>query len=335
MGIVKDILYNLSNINSIDQINKQSIFPYYHIVSDENVKHIKHLYKFKNISQFEKDLEILVKNYKPLHPQELINHKEPFEIPNNKFLITLDDGLKEVFTVIAPILKKRNLSAIFFINPEFIDNQKSLYKHDISYIIEVIKTSNFSNDILQEIGKLFYLKEYSKEEIINQVKSITRSNKNLLKKVAKILSINISEYLNETKPYLTLNEIKELNNMGFYFGGHTMTHPRLTELPIEEQTQEVIGSMKWLKEKLDINYSFFAFPFWDKGISKELIQRIFEYDKRTVVFANSGIKKDIYPRIIHRFSLENPIKDTKRQIITENYYKFYNKMIGKYQIQRS
>ncbi len=121
---------------------------------------------------------------------------------------------------------------------------------------------------------------------------------------------------------------------GYYFGGHTMSHPRLNILPPEEQEKEVINSIEWLKNTFKINYSLFAFPFTDKGISKQLINKIFEYDKRTLIFGNSGLKKDIDSRIIQRFSLENPAENTIKRIITENLYKFYNKAIFKYSIKR-
>ena len=35
---------------------------------------------------------------------------------------------------------------------------------------------------------------------------------------------------------------------GFYFGGHTMTHPPLNQLTHEEQKKEIINSINWLKE---------------------------------------------------------------------------------------
>jgi len=53
-----------------------------------------------------------------------------------------------------------------------------------------------------------------------------------------------------------------------------------------------------------------------------------------LVFGNSGLKKDIDPRIIQRFSLENPNKETAKQIVAENLYKRYNQLAGKYHIQR-
>ena len=54
-------------------------------------------------------------------------------------------------------------------------------------------------------------------------------------------------------------------DMGFYFGGHTMTHPRLNTINYNDQKKEIIDSINWLKLNFKINYSFFAFPYTDRG----------------------------------------------------------------------
>ena len=87
-------------------------------------------------------------------------------------------------------------------------------------------------------------------------------------------------------------------------------------------------------ENFNIDYSFFAFPFSDKAISKKLMEALFTYDKNIKVFGNSGLKKDFDSRIIQRFSLENPSKNTEKQVVTENLYKYFNKLIGNYNIKR-
>lgn len=95
-----------------------------------------------------------------------------------------------------------------------------------------------------------------------------------------------------------------------------------------------MDSVEWLKQNFLINYSFFAFPFSDKSVSKKLVHKLFEYDKNIKLFGNSGLKKDIDTRIIQRFSLENPSKNTEKQLVTENLYKYFNKLTGNYNIKR-
>jgi peptidoglycan/xylan/chitin deacetylase (PgdA/CDA1 family) len=113
-----------------------------------------------------------------------------------------------------------------------------------------------------------------------------------------------------------------------------MSHPPLNQLSHEDQKNQIIDSIEWLKSNFGIQYSYFAFPFSDKGISRKLMYELFEYDQQLLIFGNSGLKKDIDARIIQRFSLENPNRKTSKVIISENLYKIYNMLIRKYNIHR-
>jgi peptidoglycan/xylan/chitin deacetylase (PgdA/CDA1 family) len=330
MGIVKDILYKASSKRFLKNFKNQSIFPYYHLVRNNQVAHIENLYQFKNCEQFLNDINILTANYNTINPKDLLDNKNL----NNNFLLSFDDGLQEVYTVIYPILKKNNVNAIFFINPNFVDNNEGLYKHYISIIISHLKKSNFEKSKLDLISNVLSFDYNTVEEFKQKFINIKFSEREKITEILEKLDIDIKAYLKQHKPYITKEQISEMIKDGFYFGGHTMTHPPLNQLTHEEQKKEIINSINWLKMNFNINYSLFAFPFSDKNISKKLLTELFEYDNNIKLFGNSGLKKDIDKRIIQRFSLENPKKQTEKQIITENLYKYFNKLIGKYNIKR-
>jgi peptidoglycan/xylan/chitin deacetylase (PgdA/CDA1 family) len=330
MGIIKNTLYKVSNKGLLSLFKNQSIFPYYHIVRDNQVAHIENLYQFKNCKQFLNDIDLLTKNYKPTNPKDLLDNKSL----KNNFLLSFDDGLQEIYSIIYPILKNNNLKAIFFINPNFIDNNEGLYKHYISIIISTLKSNNFEKSALDKISQKTSITYNTVDEFKQKLINIKFSERDKVNEILELLNINIKDHLKEHTPYITKEQIQEMINDGFYFGGHTMSHPPLNQLTHEEQKAEIINSIDWLKTNFGINYSFFAFPFTDKSISKKLLNELFEYDKKILLFGNQGLKKDFDNRIIQRFSLENPKKQTEKQIVTENLYKYYNKIINKYKINR-
>lgn len=332
MGIIKDVLFKVSNKKFLRFFKNQTIFPYYHIVKDTRVAHIENLYSYKTIPEFEKDLDMLLSNYNLLNPMDLIEGKTSIK---NSFLLTFDDGLQEVYTTIYPILKKKNITAIFFINPNFVDNKEILYKHALSVIISHLNKNKYNREVLDKIGLIFGFSYNTNVDFNQKLLKIKFSDRKKLNDVFQLLDLDINHYLELNKPYLTSSQIEEMMADGFYFGGHTLSHPPLNQLSHEQQKVEIINSVDWLKQKFKIDYSFFAFPFTDKSISKQLINELFEYDKNIRVFGNSGIKKDIDKRIFQRFSLENPEREAGKQIVTENLYKYYNKIVGKYQIKRA
>jgi peptidoglycan/xylan/chitin deacetylase (PgdA/CDA1 family) len=330
MGIVKDILYKISSKNYLKRLNKQSVFPYYHLVRDDKVAHIEHLYRYKNIAQFTNDLEILCDNYQRLAPGDLVNDK----FSDNQFLLTFDDGLSEIYTVIYPILKRKGIKAIFFVNPDFVDNTEGLYKHYISIILTEMYKGGFNKGIADQIAHIFGFTYAMPSDFKKQFIAVKYADRHKMAQVFALLGLDINAYLKEHKPYITKEQIQEMLDDGFYFGGHTMSHPPLNQLTVEAQKAEIINSIEWLKTNFNIKYSLFAFPFSDKAISKKLLDALFRYDSNIKMFGNSGIKKDVDSRIIQRFSLENPDKDVSKVIVTENFYKYFNKAIGKYKIKR-
>ena len=72
----------------------------------------------------------------------------------------------------------------------------------------------------------------------------------------------IVKRLKEEKPgYLSLNQTKEMLSSGICIGSHTLTHPRLTRLPEDEQYREIEGSKKELQEMLDTPVHWFSYPY--------------------------------------------------------------------------
>ena len=331
MGFVKNILYHLSHRNLLEILTKQPIFGYYHIVSDKKVVHVENLYSYKNNFQFSNDINFLLKQYKPLNPADLFKNV----IFENHFLLSFDDGLSEIYTDIFPILKQNNLKAVFFINPDFIETNQLFYKNSISIILNHLKEIKFDKSTIDEICAILLIKFVSVKDFKIKLLSIKNSDKELVFDILKILKIDIDEYVKDKKPYITKSQIQEMIDDGQFFGGHTMSHKRMQELTFAEQKSEIIDSINWLKLNFNINYSLFSFPFSDKNISKKLIDSLFEYDKNIRVFGNSGMKKDFDSRIIQRFSLDNPARNIEKQLVSENLYKYFNKLIGKYNIIRN
>ncbi|MFC7006809.1 polysaccharide deacetylase family protein [Halalkalicoccus salilacus] len=61
---------------------------------------------------------------------------------------------------------------------------------------------------------------------------------------------------------LTLNQMEEMQAEGWEFGSHTVSHPRLGDLPAEEQRHELEASKQWLLDHgFEQGAGLFAYPF--------------------------------------------------------------------------
>jgi len=65
---------------------------------------------------------------------------------------------------------------------------------------------------------------------------------------------------------LDLDEVRTLAaSDAFEFGAHTRTHPRLSELPVDRQREEIVGGKSSLEELLGERISTFAYPHGGPG----------------------------------------------------------------------
>ena len=113
------------------------ILPYYHMVSDESLPHVRPLYQYKNISQFKQDLDFLLTHFKPVSLQDLLNSLGgKTTLPPRSFLLSFDDGFREMAEVVAPILKAKGVPAVFFLNSAFVDNHELCFQQKIALLVD-------------------------------------------------------------------------------------------------------------------------------------------------------------------------------------------------------
>ena len=273
---------------------KKNIFPFYHTVSDKRLIHIDQLYPLKSVDQFQRELDFFQKNYVNISMIELIDlyKKYGFTPQENYFHLSFDDGLKQCYSIIAPILKERNLDATFFINPNFIDNQEIFYRYKVSFILENITDNNLKKELLN----------YSIHD---------------LKKIDEL--INEQEIkLNEAEIYLNEAEIKALIHQGFTIGAHSMNHPYYRDISFEQQLLETNESLDFIQQKFNLDYRVFSFPFTDDGVSKNFFNTI----KSDFTFGTAGIKDDEFSTNIQRLPMDNCISNPAI-FVQKNRYKFY------------
>lgn len=251
--------------------------PYYHIVSDKDVPYVKHLYRYRDVDTFCRDLDFLQQHFRPISWRE-IDSAEAEHTPS--FCLTFDDGLREVYTTIAPILQERHIPAVFFLNSACVDNRHLFYRYKVSLIIEE------------------GLRRGKSEEWKQQMLAMQYADTPQIDAIAQSLGINIEDYLKETQPYLTYPQIRELQEAGFEFGGHTVDHPHMYQLAAAEQKRQVETCMQELRCHIDMPDNLFAYPFGQEFLSEEELKSL--QQGMDMVFGTANMEsapKPLYNRL--------------------------------------
>jgi peptidoglycan/xylan/chitin deacetylase (PgdA/CDA1 family) len=318
MSPLKKIFYHLNAVLPLAFLQKinpvNTLLPYHHTVSDQHLPHIKYLYTYKNVDQFTKDLDILLKNYKPISPGDLLNFIEQNnDLPKRTFLITFDDGFREVYDTIAPILERKGVPAIFFINPAFIDNKRLFFRSKSSLLIDNLVNKNDNLQLVKTYANELSIKDAPVQEIITKIKNIKINNAVVIDNLAEKIGYSFERFLEDQKPFLTTQNLEALQKRGFAIGAHSMTHPYYQQLTMKEQLDETTNSCQFIKENIGMDKMYFSFPYSDEGLSQELFNNI-RNQNIDLLFGIQNQKNELNNKMLHRFNAERPDIDFEKQI---------------------
>ena len=280
------------------------VIPHWHVVSDQPLDHISGIYKFRTLRQFKADLEFFLRYYTPISLHDIINHLDGSrQLPKRCFLPTFDDGFREIYDVIAPILQAHGIPAVFFLITSVIDNRELCYPQKKSLLIRTL-TSRRSSSVELEVSKRLTNAGIKGKDIISRIGNIYYVHRHILDELAPIVGCDFASYVTTVKPYVTSTQIRALIKNGFAIGAHTIDHPLYAELSIDEQVLQTKKSLKLLSELFQYECNAFAFPYTDAGISPEFFQKAFIGGDLNVTFGIGGIQRHCFPRNLPRFSME-------------------------------
>lgn len=303
---MKDQLINLFTAFETDHFGKtfplDYCLPVYHCVSDKTLPHIKHVIQYKSTQQFEADIDCFSKHFQWVNWAEFKDFTSGNLKPQKKIaLLTFDDGFREFYDIVAPILERKGIYACNFINPAFIDNKEIMFRCKASLLIEALEKEK---SIDPEIYRVLSLSIQATAEVLKkEILKITYQKKDILDLLAEKLDVDFKSYLKEYKPYLSTEELKNLTNRGFGISSHSWDHPRFGALSLEQQMESINKTFAYLKEN-DFLYDSFAFPFTDFGVKNDFFEELFTNKEIYCSFGAAGIKMDSVKRNFQRIPME-------------------------------
>jgi peptidoglycan/xylan/chitin deacetylase (PgdA/CDA1 family) len=313
-------------------LQKEITLPFYHVVSDCELPHIKHLYRYRDVKTFNNDLEFLLKHFEAVDLQTLMEVvSNGNQVIKPSFHLTFDDGFSECYEIIMPILWAKGVPATFLLCTDFLDNKDMFFKNKISVLLEN-----------RDIGEL-EIKEIknflSSKNIVVKVKDDSNvlslfewKNIHIVDDVCALFGVDIPGYLEKEKPYLTSEQVGKMLANGFTIGSHSLNHPLFSEITLEEQCRQVFESFEFLKKQFFLDYFVFAFPHSDINVRYSFYEATDSYVE--LYLGTDRMKADCVKKSRQRFSMENRHLSAE-EIFKQNYLlKMYEKIISRNLIKR-
>lgn len=299
--------------------------PLYHSVSDKKLPHLKYVIRYKSTQQFEDDLDHMGRNFQFVDWQEFKEYTSGSFKPSKKIaLLTFDDGFREFYDIVAPILEQKGIYACNFINPAFIDNNDMMFRCKASLLADVVEKKK---TIDPEIYFILSLKNTDRRVLQKKILSINYQEKDILDRLAEKLEVDFKAYSKEHQPYLSTEELKELTRKGFGISSHSWDHPKYGDLSLKQQMETTDKTFEYLKEN-GFLYESFAFPFTDFEVKKDFFEELYKNEEIYCSFGCAGIKLDSVKRNYQRIPMEmgeNGAQILKKEIAYFRLKKLVNK----------
>lgn len=232
------------------------------------------------LDRFVAQLDYLQENYRIVSWSDVHKYLEgKASLPERALLLTFDDGLRDCFLHVYPLLRGRGISGLFF--PMARRQDAGLAAVQTLQLIanRYSDPAEFREIIFAELSPaeraVFegYCKRVEEESppdrFGEQALRIMRRviNTYMFRELGPVLDEICRERIGEPKElgcafYLGDADIREMVQGGMYFGGHGVTHHRLTRLTEEELRKELRASREYLAA-YDKEPFAFSYPYGD------------------------------------------------------------------------
>ncbi|MFZ2448254.1 MAG: polysaccharide deacetylase family protein [Syntrophobacteraceae bacterium] len=277
-----------------------------HLVTDDPLPHVCHLYATKTPREFEADLDYLLREFRPITLEQLksiiLNGDTP---PKRSFYLTVDDGLRQAAEIMAPMFQRKGIPAAFFISPAFLDNVDMSYRFKISLLIGIMherKIPRSAERAVEDVLKRVH--SHSSDGMISTLLQVSFKKRHLLDEIANILEYNFEDYLRRERPYMSTEQVCALARDGFDIGSHSVLHPSYAELNLEEQLGQTRDGARMVRERFGVDRGIFAFPFSERGVGDDFFHRIIREETIDLLFGTSGWEHESDKRLVQRVQID-------------------------------
>jgi len=226
-------------------------------------------------------------------------------------VFTVDDGYRDFYDHAFGVFRQFDSPAAIFLTGDFIEGKLFFWWDTLEFILNRTGQKEFDLAFL-EPQKCRIDTPEAKAELLARVTEYCKSLENkdkleLIRTLGGALGVTIPQSPPEEYAPLSWNQIAEMQLRGIEFFPHTMTHPILSKVPVEQQREEVLQSRLLLENHLKTKCDIFCYPNGGPGdFTEETIEALKSAGYRAAVVGIPGFDLTTKPTDmfrIRRFSI--------------------------------
>lgn len=203
-------------------------------------------------------LKVLAPYYRFMSLEDALAYHGPQD-SRPPIVLTFDDGYKSWLTEVVPVLKKKRIPALFLPTVSFVERTQLPWYEVVDRFVRRRR-----GQFIQIGDERFPVKAVARDQLLK------RSLHQRLKALdhAELLQL-MSGLERQLEPddlriirdkYLSVEELRSLAGPLFEIGSHTLTHPILTRIPVEDARQELVESKRALESIVNRPVRYVAYP---------------------------------------------------------------------------
>jgi peptidoglycan/xylan/chitin deacetylase (PgdA/CDA1 family) len=225
---------------------------------------------------FRRQLQFFQDRYNIISPKEFLRWCEgSYELPARSVLLTCDDGLRNCFYDMLPLLQEFEIECLFFVTGASLSQMPTMLWYEELYLMILAAHQDFTVE-LPEAEERFPASPSAKHSAWWElVKKLSQHDPERRKR--RLETIRVQSGLGEnwdakynedpalSRRFLLLNEceLKQLAASGACIGAHTLSHPLLSQSSTEAAWNEISDNRRALDQVLGQETWAFAYPFGD------------------------------------------------------------------------
>jgi len=278
-------------------------------------------FPFLDVTNFGKQLDYFKSAFKFADPSDLASPATGIDsFPT--VLLTFDDGLKDHYKFVLPLLDDLGIKGCFFVNSLSYEKRVLLDVHRIHLLLSKLGGRHFWSIITSTFGSAASPAQFAREFADRYSQQNTDPSDKRVKFFLNykthpedrdvFLGSLIEEYFGEESVlaqdfYLDPTEIVELRKRGHAIGAHSHSHFVLANENMKSQREDIVKNKVYLENLLNERILHFCYPFGrDRTYNQDTVQLLNELDFR---FAFAMRHKDVSRELMHNQPLEIPRYD--------------------------
>ena len=262
-------------------MNKELIIAMYHYVRDMNRSGLPKM-RGLDISDFRKQLDFFEENFEVVRMEQVMDHLEGLSVlPENALLLTFDDGYRDHYDYVLPLLKEHGMQGSFFVPGRVLRERRMLDANSIHLLLATASEDVLFDDLLVLIEDKRADRDLPHMDMLMDEFLIANRwdgpKTNFIKRILQwvlpsdvrkeIIDEFLRRYLDADERsladdmYMTFDELAEMRDEGMYIGVHGYSHDWMGKMPADEAISEIDASLEILDDLLDRNRWVMNYPY--------------------------------------------------------------------------